>query len=69
MSNVEGNPSQHHTMIFDTVITNAGGAYNQHDGIFTAPTNGVYVFTWNLYSSYHGDIVSELMVNSTPKGS
>ena len=36
--------------------------------MFTAPTNGIYVFNWNLYSSYHGDVVSELMVNSNSKG-
>ncbi|XP_056017324.1 multimerin-2-like [Ostrea edulis] len=59
---------QHHSVIFDTVITNVGVAYNHHDGVFTAPTNGVYVFNWNLYSSSHGDLVSELMVNSAQKG-
>ncbi|XP_056017323.1 complement C1q-like protein 4 [Ostrea edulis] len=59
---------QHHGVTFDTVITNVGAAYNHHDGVFTAPTNGVYVFNWNLYSSYHGDLVSELMVNSAKKG-
>lgn len=53
---------------FDTEVTNVGSAYNKHDGVFTAPTNGIYVFNWNLYSSYHGDVVSELMVNSNSKG-
>ena len=68
MSRSEPTPGQHHTMVFDTEVTNVGSAYNKHDGVFTAPTNVIYVFNWNLYSSYHGDVVSELMVNSNSKG-
>ena len=33
------------SIIFDNVITNVGAAYNQQDGIFTAPVNGTYFFT------------------------
>lgn len=61
-------PCVHQTLIFDTVITNVGGSYNRHDGVFTAPVTGVYVFNWNIYSSFKGDITSELMVNSVRKG-
>ena len=68
MSQSDTSPGQHHTMVFDTEVTNVGSAYNKHDGVFTAPTNGIYVFNWNLYSSYHGDVISELMVNSDKKG-
>ncbi|XP_061195666.1 complement C1q-like protein 4 [Saccostrea echinata] len=68
MSANEPNPGKHHTVIFNTVITNVGSSYNHHDGVFTAPTNGVYVFSWNLYSQFHGLIASELMVNSASKG-
>jgi hypothetical protein len=68
LSHPEGNPGQHHTIVFNTVITNVAGAYNRHDGVFTAPTNGIYAFIWNLYTSQHGSIVSQLMINSAPKG-
>ena len=68
MSQSDTSPGQHHTAVFDTEVTNVGSAYNKHDGVFTAPTNGIYVFNWNLYSSYHGDVISELMVNSDKKG-
>ena len=35
-------------IIFDKVLTNAGGAYSGNTGIFTCPHDGVYVFTWTL---------------------
>lgn len=61
-------PCVHQTLIFRTVITNVGGSYNRHSGVFTAPVSGVYVFNWNIYSGFRGDITSELMVNSSRKG-
>ena len=29
---------------FDAVVTNIGGAYTGHSGIFIAPTPGIYLF-------------------------
>ena len=35
-------------IIFDSVVTNVGGAYDGSTGTFTCPSPGVYVFTWTL---------------------
>ncbi|XP_048769665.2 uncharacterized protein LOC125675876, partial [Ostrea edulis] len=50
------------TLVFPVVITNVGNGYNPSNGIFTAPTNGNYVFFVNVQSydkkkTIHVDIV------------
>nr|XP_022310934.1 uncharacterized protein LOC111116241 [Crassostrea virginica] len=49
MSTPETDPGPHHTFIFDRVVTNIGGNYNHHTGIFTATESGVYVFSWTVF--------------------
>ena len=61
-------PGGGHVLVFDVVKTNVGSAYNHHDGIFTAPSTGSYVFSWTVTSGYHSYVYSELMVNSSPFG-
>ena len=50
LSHSEPNPSLNHALIFDSVKTNVGGGYNEYSGMFTAPSSGVYVFTWAIYT-------------------
>jgi hypothetical protein len=64
MSQTEYGPSAGHTVIYDVVHTNVGRHYNPQTGVFTVPTHGVYVFTWNvyMYGSEHAN--TEIMVNA-----
>ncbi|XP_061190240.1 uncharacterized protein LOC133198111 [Saccostrea echinata] len=68
MSASENHPGHHQTIIFDVAITNAGHAYSKNSGIFTVPTTGIYVFTWNIASAIHDYSYTELVVNATPRG-
>ena len=45
MSNKEDSPGKHHTLIFDVQKTIAGNGYNPFSGLFTAPSDGLYVFS------------------------
>jgi hypothetical protein len=66
MSHHETNPGHHQTIIFDHVVTNLGGNYNRHSGIFTAPDHGVYTLSWTLYCTAGGYFTIDLVVNSNP---
>jgi hypothetical protein len=63
MSQNEPRPSLHHTLTFDVVKTNLGGGYDEYSGMFTAPSSGVYVFTWTIYTGLHGQTKFEIYVN------
>lgn len=39
-----------HTILFDKVITNVGGAYHNHTGVFMAPVKGLYEFQLSAMS-------------------
>ena len=68
VSTYETELSKDHIIRFDTIVTNIGSHYNRHSGMFTAPEQGVYVFSWNLYCHSGGYIFSQLVVNSNVVG-
>ena len=65
--------------VYDTVETNLGNGYNKTSGIFTAPTSGLYAFTWTLHvagedviksnsPSQYGEMIAVLKQNEAKKG-
>lgn len=44
MNDVHVHVGDNSPFIFNTVVTNIGGCYNNHTGIFIAPYEGLYVF-------------------------
>ena len=50
--------------MFDSVKTNLGSAYNNNSGMFTAPADGMYVFTWTIFSGYNSYVFTQIVVNS-----
>lgn len=67
MSVQEVTTGNHHTLIFDRIRTNVGLGYNSFTGVFTAPKEGIYVFTWviRLHQAEHS---TELMINNDSLG-
>ena len=68
MSLPESDPGHHHTFIFDQAVTNIGGNYNRHTGIFTSTESGVYVFSWTVFCVDGNYFFSQLIVNSNVEG-
>ena len=38
-------PNVHQRLVYDTIVTNEGNAYDAETGIFRAPLNGTYIFS------------------------
>ncbi|XP_071144466.1 C1q-related factor-like [Mytilus galloprovincialis] len=63
-----------HTVKYDVIETNEGNGYNKFTGTFTAPSDGIYAFTWTIKAAgrigdaKHGEITVELVKNSVVKG-
>ncbi|KAK3580245.1 hypothetical protein CHS0354_012772 [Potamilus streckersoni] len=65
VTNFLDNLGVYHPVVFDHVITNIGGAYHPHTGIFIAPVDGVYVFNLGGMSAPGRSIYLELVNDGT----
>lgn len=62
-SNVTGDGTIYN-IIFDNVLTNVGSAYNNATGVFTAPSNGLYQFCYNVFfASLNGSAATNTIVS------
>ncbi|CAC5388796.1 unnamed protein product [Mytilus coruscus] len=61
-SNLENRPKGS-VVIYDDVITNEGNGYTLSTGIFTAPAEGLYSFSWTTTTVAHKYFYTYLAVN------
>jgi hypothetical protein len=52
-------------LVFERVVMNIGGHYNNIDGIFVAPKTGIYLFAWTVCTQGANYVLTELMVDNT----
>uniref|UniRef100_K1RHX7 Collagen alpha-1(X) chain n=1 Tax=Magallana gigas TaxID=29159 RepID=K1RHX7_MAGGI len=51
------------TVIFDKVSLNEGNAYDNTSGVFTAPSDGIYSFSWTILTASEKYFISEIVHN------
>ena len=51
-------------LVFERVVMNIGGHYNNIDGIFIAPKTGIYLFAWTVCTVNANYVMTELMVDN-----
>ncbi|XP_052067672.1 uncharacterized protein LOC127706969 [Mytilus californianus] len=68
LSKSEIDPGHHHTIIFDSVLSNSGNGYNNNSGTFIAPENGMYVFAYTVVGYRGSRMPVHLVVNSNIVG-
>lgn len=52
------------TVVFETVTVNEGGQYNKYDGVFVAPQDGFYLFSWTVSTVNTHRVITELVVEN-----
>lgn len=65
LTNAEKKPGAHHIIVYDHVTTNSGNGYSKYTGAFTAPTQGMYVFSWTTFADPHSYFPIELTHNNS----
>ncbi|VDI73898.1 Hypothetical predicted protein [Mytilus galloprovincialis] len=53
---------------FDTQFIDEGNNFNTGDGIFVAPTSGVYLFSWTIQTYSSKTVQTELRVDNIVRG-
>ncbi|XP_062619515.1 heavy metal-binding protein HIP-like [Saccostrea cucullata] len=61
LTNKLENMGNQQTVIFDRVTLNEGNGYDKKTGIFTAPEEGVYTFSWAMMSKRDKYFISEIV--------
>lgn len=54
------------TVVFDEITLNEGNSYNKTSGIFTAPFDGIYSFTWTTLTAGGKYFMTEIVRNGHP---
>ncbi|XP_071137314.1 cerebellin-3-like [Mytilus edulis] len=52
-------------VVYDTVTNNLGGGYDKSTGVFTAPVEGLFYFTWTVLVHYGKTFYTQLNLNDT----
>ncbi|XP_062581757.1 uncharacterized protein LOC134243507 [Saccostrea cucullata] len=55
-------------VVYDGVYINHGNGYNKHTGVFKAPSDGLYLFSWSSFVAPGKTFVGELLLNGQRKG-
>jgi hypothetical protein len=55
-------------VVYSGILLNSGNAYNPHSGFFTAPSDGLYIFTWTSLVQPNTIFDSEIRVNGIHNG-
>lgn len=56
------------TIVFPHILSNVGGGYNNQNGVFTAPVDGVYVFFCKITQAYNNnDFYYQFILNGSAK--
>ncbi|KAJ8306750.1 hypothetical protein KUTeg_015791 [Tegillarca granosa] len=61
---LKDHPTTSSAIIFQTMISNIGGGYNNRDGIFNCPKAGLYMFTASLTSYQNYYVSGYIMKNN-----